>query len=265
MPRPLRLAAQGAGRRRRAQPALAAGRHRPRRGRPRRRPRSAGRRHPHRRHTGRRTGPFPREPVRHPHHDARVPVLAPDLERPRCPPLRRDRHRRRDPRPGGDQARRPPGALARATRGLAPIPPQRIGLSATQRPLDEVARFLGGAEDVGSRQSAVGSPQATVGIRRAELGQTTAARRPSVVRRPPRPEFSAHRTTDRPVTIVDAGAKKACAQRRGAGRGHGPAGESVDIARAGRCLRRALGARYGPRSIRGSWSSSGRTARRSCS
>ncbi|MGC4080933.1 MAG: hypothetical protein QM736_02130 [Vicinamibacterales bacterium] len=25
-------------------------------------------------------------------------------------------------------------------------PPQRIGLSATQRPLDEVARFLGGAE-----------------------------------------------------------------------------------------------------------------------
>src|SRR5713101_2927679 len=28
-------------------------------------------------------------------------------------------------------------------------PPQRIGLSATQRPLDEVARFLGGAEDVG--------------------------------------------------------------------------------------------------------------------
>src|SRR3981081_536033 len=27
--------------------------------------------------------------------------------------------------------------------------PQRIGLSATQRPLDEVARFLGGVEDVG--------------------------------------------------------------------------------------------------------------------
>ena len=29
---------------------------------------------------------------------------------------------------------------------LAAAPPQRIGLSATQRPLDEVARFLGGAE-----------------------------------------------------------------------------------------------------------------------
>ncbi len=32
---------------------------------------------------------------------------------------------------------------------LCASPPQRIGLSATQRPLDEVARFLGGAEPVG--------------------------------------------------------------------------------------------------------------------
>src|SRR5712691_9267221 len=30
--------------------------------------------------------------------------------------------------------------------GLCPTPPQRIGLSATQRPLDEVARFLGGSD-----------------------------------------------------------------------------------------------------------------------
>src|SRR4030095_5525236 len=29
---------------------------------------------------------------------------------------------------------------------VAPDPPQRIGLSATQRPLDEIARFLGGCE-----------------------------------------------------------------------------------------------------------------------
>jgi ATP-dependent Lhr-like helicase len=40
-------------------------------------------------------------------------------------------------------------------------PPQRIGLSATQRPLDEVARFLGGAEpsqsSVASRRSPVKS------------------------------------------------------------------------------------------------------------
>jgi len=34
--------------------------------------------------------------------------------------------------------------------------PQRIGLSATQRPLDEVARFLGGMEEVASRKSSLG-------------------------------------------------------------------------------------------------------------
>src|SRR5689334_24359918 len=30
---------------------------------------------------------------------------------------------------------------------IAKRPPQRIGLSATQRPLDEIARFLGGCEE----------------------------------------------------------------------------------------------------------------------
>src|SRR5882672_2953037 len=34
---------------------------------------------------------------------------------------------------------------------IADIPPQRIGLSATQRPLDEIARFLGGQNDEGLR------------------------------------------------------------------------------------------------------------------
>ena len=32
---------------------------------------------------------------------------------------------------------------------IADTPPQRIGLSATQRPLDEIARFLGGQTDAG--------------------------------------------------------------------------------------------------------------------
>ena len=36
-------------------------------------------------------------------------------------------------------------------------PPQRIGLSATQRPLDEVARFLGGAAD--ATQSPIAQPR----------------------------------------------------------------------------------------------------------
>ncbi len=73
-------------------------------------------------------------------------------------------------------------------------PPQRIGLSATQRPLEEVARFLGGAQSsVDSRQSAVRAKSAAV-------------RDPRVIDT----EFSATRAVRyRPVTIVDAGARKA--------------------------------------------------------
>jgi ATP-dependent Lhr-like helicase len=73
-------------------------------------------------------------------------------------------------------------------------PPQRIGLSATQRPLDEVARFLGGAESpVVSRQSSV---------------KKTAKASPSEVEIAD--EFSLKRSVRyRPVTIVDAGKKKA--------------------------------------------------------
>jgi ATP-dependent Lhr-like helicase len=69
--------------------------------------------------------------------------------------------------------------------------PQRIGLSATQRPLDEVARFLGGAEQ----------PSGAGG---------TARTRPDTEREI-EDEFSARRgpVRYRPVTIVDAGHKKA--------------------------------------------------------
>ena len=93
---------------------------------------------------------------------------------------------------------------------FAAAPPQRIGLSATQRPLDEVARFLGGAE--ASDQSAV--PQSVKRARRL------ARRRSQADHRSPTTdhvadldqEFSAHRTIRyRPVTIVDAGQKKALA------------------------------------------------------
>ena len=59
---------------------------------------------------------------------------------------RRVGDRRRDPRRGPHQARRPPRADARAARARWPgTPLQRIGLSATQRPLEEVGRFLVGA------------------------------------------------------------------------------------------------------------------------
>jgi ATP-dependent Lhr-like helicase len=78
---------------------------------------------------------------------------------------------------------------------LCASPPQRIGLSATQRPLDEVARFLGGTD--GGRRSVAG-------------GRKT----PATDHRPPATEidaeFESHRgvVRYRPVTVVDAGQKK---------------------------------------------------------
>ena len=74
---------------------------------------------------------------------------------------------------------------------------QRIGLSATQRPLDEVARYLGGA----SR-------------RRGRPPEKTRGRRGPGVEDPDdaiHEEFAADRATSayRPVTIVDASSKKA--------------------------------------------------------
>src|SRR3954471_270935 len=77
---------------------------------------------------------------------------------------------------------------------ICTAPPQRIGLSATQRPLDEVARFLGGAQSVVSRASAAGAKRAKAPQAEVEIAD----------------EFSVHRAVRyRPVTIVDAGQKKA--------------------------------------------------------
>ncbi len=97
--------------------------------------------------------------------------------------------------------------------------PQRIGLSATQRPLDEVARFLGGAEDtriqeVGRRKSAArkagrqgkGHPH---GAATSKTAQDTAAL--AAIERELGDEFADARPAPvhyRPVTVVDAGAKK---------------------------------------------------------
>jgi len=70
--------------------------------------------------------------------------------------------------------------------------PQRIGLSATQRPLEEVARFLGGV--VSSQLSVV-------------------KKKPTTDNRQPATEIHAeftdhHKTRFRPVTIIDTGEKK---------------------------------------------------------
>jgi ATP-dependent Lhr-like helicase len=80
--------------------------------------------------------------------------------------------------------------------------PQRIGLSATQRPLDEVARFLGGAETQSRRG----------GSRPAHGSRTPVPYDEQQVDNEIEQEFAVHRVVRyRPVTIVDAGQKKALA------------------------------------------------------
>src|SRR4051812_28414151 len=79
---------------------------------------------------------------------------------------------------------------------ICATPPQRIGLSATQRPLDEVARFLGGAESARkpAHRSATRNAQSALTAHAGEEIED---------------EFSVPRVVRyRPVTIVDAGQKK---------------------------------------------------------
>src|SRR3954447_15350861 len=92
---------------------------------------------------------------------------------------------------------------------LCDTPPQRIGLSATQRPLDEVARFLGGTEQshVPSRKS-VASRMAQVGHKSQVSHKSHGAQDADTEIEN---EFAVHKgaVRYRPVTIVDAGQKKA--------------------------------------------------------
>jgi len=77
-------------------------------------------------------------------------------------------------------------------------PPQRIGLSATQRPLDEVARFLGGAKDQRGKKS-----------RRSRVSSSPRPRGSASSRQIIDDEFAAGAKPEyRPVTIVDTGEKK---------------------------------------------------------
>ena len=143
----LRLAAEGALERHPRQPRGAARRH-PRRAA---RARPGRRRHPHRRahrrHARRRAAAEPEEAAAHPGDDARVALRPARLGLGAIDAGdRAHRHRRRDPRRRREQARQPPRALARAAAGDRRAGrSSRIGLSATQKPIDEVARFLVGA------------------------------------------------------------------------------------------------------------------------
>jgi ATP-dependent helicase Lhr and Lhr-like helicase len=87
-------------------------------------------------------------------------------------------------------------ALVRTSGGR---PLQRIGLSATQRPLEEVARFLGGAEGQGTGIREQGSDAASESV----AGMVTE------VLPEPGATADAAGVRYRPVTIVNAGARKA--------------------------------------------------------
>ena len=163
-PRPVRLAAQGADLRHRAQPPGAAGRDRPRRrsGSASRRPTIS---------VASRTGDTPGRgaprhrpaPAGHPHHDPGIAL--PDADQ-----RRRARSCAASSTSSSTRSTRSPArkrgahlalslerleALVRAEREAADAPPQRIGLSATQRPLETIARFLGGDRRRAARSTIV--------------------------------------------------------------------------------------------------------------
>ena len=146
-PRPLRLAAQGADLRRRAQPAGAAGRHRPRR-------RAARRSRCPAISVATRTGDTSAEERR---DIARRPpdilITTPESlylhahqRRARGPPAASSTSSstRSTRSPARSAAPTSPSASNGSSTSAGRAPPQRIGLSATQRPLETIARFLGG-------------------------------------------------------------------------------------------------------------------------
>ena len=116
LPRALRLAAQGACRRRGAKPAHAHRRNRRRRLRARRRVRRAGRRDSHGRHAVIRARALHEIAHRHPDHDAGIAIPDAGVAGASCARERHHRDRRRDSRAGADQARRAPGAVAGTAR-----------------------------------------------------------------------------------------------------------------------------------------------------
>ena len=213
-------------------------------------------RHPDRRHAGQRTRAVSARAGGHPDHHARVAVPAADVERPRAARDGRHGHHRRDSRARARQARRAPGAVARAAGGAAAAGQaalsrtlQRIGLSATQRPLDEVARFLGGAEaraapKAPAQEAGDGAKAEAV---RARGSRSRAPRRVRDGREARRLPPGHHRQR--------LGEEAAEAADRSAGRGHGARWPRRSTCRAARQSQGpAAIRRSGRRSTRGCWS-----------
>jgi ATP-dependent Lhr-like helicase len=98
---------------------------------------------------------------------------------------------------------------------LCDTPPQRIGLSATQRPLDEVARFLGGVERPSTAGRGSHSTASRAGGHHTRGKAAKAGTHGTAPERELEDEFAVHAGTVRyrPVTVVNAGAKKALSLR----------------------------------------------------
>ena len=180
-----------------------------RRRRARRCPRPPDDRDPHRRHAARERARFQREP-------ADILITTPEslyllLTSNAREALRerRDGHRRRDPRARADQARRAPGALARAAGA-----PRRAA-AAAHRPLGDAAaarrgRAVPRRRDC-RRQSSSGRRRRR-GLGRRQSRSTRSAG-PARTDKPPRRPVrrvrrSVARAGYRPVTIVDAGTRR---------------------------------------------------------
>ena len=141
---------------------------------------------------------------------------------------------------------------------LTAAPPQRIGLSATQRPLDEVARFLGGGPGQVRQGSDRGSEPA-VGAT-ARRGQTRADPEDAI-----HDEFTADRAAPRYRDVTDrrhVAEEEARAARSKSRSKTWRGSASPRRSRAGPRRRVRCARRSGRRSIRGCWNWSGRTDRR---
>ena len=175
LPRALRLPAQGARGRRRAQPASAPGRHpADRRAARRGGARGQGRR-ALRRHVPAGAAPDPDHASRHPDHHSRVAVPDAHLAGPRVAAGRGDGDHRRGARRRRHQARRPPGDLAGAARRAA----RQAGATdrtlrdrATGRRGRPVPRWIGARRGGGARLREGVGPQG----RRAGGGHARARR-----------------------------------------------------------------------------------------
>ena len=175
----LRLTAQGAQLRHRAEPAQ-----------PARRPRlEAPRRCAHGRHAGRGATPDAAHTAGHPDHHARVAVPPPHLAGARDAARSRDRDPRRGARRRGDEARRSPRALARAARaaGGYAVPARRAlrhpASDGRDRPLrrrhgsPDRARRRGSTEGARPAGRRPGRGHARAGVDLGALGARAGGRR----------------------------------------------------------------------------------------